>query len=696
VFRLDLTGDHEWETLAPMPGPRRGLPVVAALGGLLYVISGRDYGPSREFVFHTDVLRYDPRRSKWLPPEPFRDASTSDRRCVMAGAAIPVGERLLVFGGATGALLRHGLTLDDAARSDHLEHHPGFSRDVLVLTEESDGAFTKIGRLHAPHRLPVTTTAVWWRGRIVLPSGEVSPGKRTARIWTIRVLDDARAVERSFGIWNWLALAIYLLSMVAIGLRCSKRIEGTEEFFLAGRKIPWWAAGLSIFGTQLSAITFMAIPATTFAGDWVRSIGSMTLLLAIPIVIWFYLPTFRNLNLSTAYEYLERRFGPPARTLAATLFILLQFGRMGIVLFLPSIALSAVTGMDVFVCIALMGVLSILYTVLGGIEAVIWTDVAQVFVLMGGALLALGIAVADVGGVGEVLRIGAEADKFRIAHPGSGLDSMTVPVMVVGLFVLNLVPYTSDQTVIQRYMTTATTKSAARSLWTNFWMTAPTGIVFFGLGTALYVFYLSHPELPTPAKNDEIVPWFVVHELPAGVAGIVIAAIFAASMSSLDSSMNSVSTVMIFDFYRRWYPEADDAQQLRVGRILTLALGLIGTATALAMAGVEIKFLFDVFNKILGLFGGALAGLFFLGIFCSRVGTGAALTATVSGAVTVGALEVLNLTSESPPVHPYLFAAVGFAVCVLVGYLLRLVRPTPNPTAHDRPRQTRRSHRDLP
>jgi SSS family transporter len=687
-YRLDLTlepqGAFEWETMPPMPGPPRGLPAVASLAGHLYVISGRDYGPARPdsspYAYHTDVLRYDPVESKWLGSVPFREKKgegAAEPLCVMASAAITVGDRILVFGGATGKLLDHSLNLarDKAARTDFLAHHPGFSRDVLALTHDSNGMFTKFGRLHAPHRMPVTTTAVRWRDRIVIPSGEVSPGRRTPRVWTAEVLTGPLDDDRGFGGWNWLTLAVYLLGMVAIGLRCSRKIEGTEEFFLAGRKIPWWAAGLSIFGTQLSAITFMAIPATTFAGDWVRSFGSMTLLIAIPIVVWFYLPTFRGLNLSTAYQYLERRFSPTARTMAAILFILLQFGRMGIVLFLPSIALSAVTGMDVFACIALMGLLSIVYTVLGGIEAVIWTDVAQVIVLMGGALLALCIAISEAGGLEEVIRIGAEADKFRIAHHGVGLDSMTVPVMIIGLFFLNIIPYTSDQTVIQRYMTTASTQSAARSLWTNFWMTAPTGIIFFGLGTALYVFYVSHPELPTPLKNDEIVPWFVVHELPAGIAGIVIAAIFAASMSSLDSSMNSVSTVLIFDFYRPRNPNADDAKQLRLGRYLTLVLGLIGTATALVMASVDVKFVFDAFNKVLGLFGGALAGLFFLGIFCRGVGTAAALTGTVCGALTVGFLEVLNLTTASPPVHPYMFAAFGFIVCAVVGFLLGLVRP---------------------
>ena len=678
-YRLQTRGlmpsaEPRWETLEPLPGPRRGLPVVAAHGTTLLVFSGRDYGPllsadSKEITPHCDVLGLDTTTGVWTAPRPLRVGDEKEPRCVMAGSALtpPQGAEILIFGGASGKHLHHAAGLAPEAKVDFLRHHPGFSRDVLSFDPET-GACEVFGRLNEPHRLPVTTTVTPLGTTMLLASGEISPGRRTARVWEVEVLL-AKPQPPAFGALNWTTLLIYLFGMALVGWRCSRHVKSSADFYLAGKRIPWWAAGISIFGTQLSAITFMSIPATSFAGDWVRSIGSLMIVFTIPIVVYHYLPKFRSFQIATAYGYLEQRFDRRARHLAATLFVLLQCGRMGIVLFLPSIALAGVTGLNVYLCIALMGMLAILYTVLGGIEAVIWTDVAQVFVLIGGAGLALWIAIAETGGLEAVLAHAEATDKLRLIHPGWGLDAMTLPVMVLGFSVLSLIPYSSDQTVIQRYMTTATPALAARSLWTNFWMAIPTAVIFFGLGTALYAFYVSHPELPTPAKNDEIVPWFVIHQLPAGLAGLVIAAIFAASMSSLDSSMNSVSTVLVYDFYRLRHPDAEDAQLLRLGRFLTLGIGLVGMATALTMASLEIKFLFDAFNKILGLFGGALAGMFLLGVFTKRTGADGAIRGTLAGAVTVGGLECINFFSDSPFVHPYLFAACGLSICVLIGLL---------------------------
>lgn len=477
------------------------------------------------------------------------------------------------------------------------------------------------------------------------------------------------SVEPSFGLLDWLVVIVYLGGMVGIGVWCSRREANTEQFFLASQRIPWWAAGLSIFGTQLSAITFMAIPATAFAEDWVRMLGNLMIMPVIIVVIFFYLPFFRRLNVTTAYEYLERRFHVSVRVMASALFIGFQFGRMGIVLYLPALALSAVTGMNIYLCIALMGVLATFYTVLGGIEAVIWTDVIQVVVLLGGALLCMGIVVAQVGGLGEAFSVAADNKKFRLILLDWSASEFTLWTMIVGGFFTNLVPYSTDQTVVQRYLTTGDEKQAAGSLWLNLAMTVPAALIFYGLGTALFVFYEVHPELAVPEQTDQIVPWFVVQQLPSGVAGLVIAGVFAAAMSSLDSSMNSMASAWTTDFHQRFTPAASDEELLLVAKRATLFLGAAGTGIAMVMASVEIQYLFDLFNKTVGLFGGGLAGVFLLGIATKKASSaGAAVGLVVAGLVTLG---VAFLT----PINLYLYAAVGTVACVVVGYAVSLAMP---------------------
>ena len=479
----------------------------------------------------------------------------------------------------------------------------------------------------------------------------------------------AQSAGNSFGILNWLVLLSYLGGMVGIGVWCSRRENSTEQFFLASRKIPWWAAGLSIFGTQLSAITFMAIPATAYAENWVRMLGNIMIMAVIPVVVFLFLPFFRRLNIVTAYEYLERRFNVAVRSLASLLFIAFQLGRMGIVLFLPALALSAVTGMNIYLCIALMGVLATIYTVLGGIEAVIWTDVVQVIVLLGGALLCVGVVVYDSGGIIETIRVAQAHNKFETFVWDLSPNTFSVWVIIVGALFTNMVPYATDQTVVQRYLTTRDEKQAAGSLWLNFAITLPTALIFYGLGTALFVFYSTNPELATPDKNDQIVPWFVVNQLPPGIAGLVIAGVFAAAMSSLDSSMNSVASAFVNDFYGRFVDQTSDQQSMGVAKMVTIAIGVLGTAIALVMASIEIKYLFDLFLKFLGLFGGGLLGVFLLAVVTRRSSSAGAIVGLVSAAVVTGCLAFFT------PVNLYLYAFVGAVVCYSIGYAVSLLIP---------------------
>jgi len=697
-----------WESLPwPAEAPPRILAVTiaerAAGEDHVYLISGRETAAGRPAKLLRDAWRFRSRASAWQrladPP-----------RCVMAGCGLAWDDdQLLLLGGDDG---RHW-GADLAAR------HPGFPRDMLLAYSPTRDAWSSPGTLPVNQ---VTTAAVRWGEGLVIPSGEVRPGVRSSRVWWAvsaeRLTDGGARVAPAgagqgtaaassgqparrpadphphtrFGGWNWCVLLTYLASMVGIGVYCSGREKSTDDFFLAGQRIPWWAAGLSIIGTQLSAITFMAIPATAFREDWTRMISNLMIMPTIVLVIYCYLPFFRRLRIYTAYEYLERRFHLSVRLLASALFVVFQLGRMAIVLYLPAIALSAVTGMDVLLCIALMGLLATAYTVLGGIEAVIWTDVVQVLVLLVGALVCAVVVSWHAGGLATVITRAVADQKLKMIDLGTDPTRMVLWVMIVGGFFTNLVPYTSDQTVIQRYLTTRDERQAGGGLWMNFAMTLPAALIFYGLGTLLYVHYAGHPELPQPQQADRIVPWFVMSELPPGVAGLVIAGIFAAAMSSLDSSMNSVATALVTDFYRRLRHGVTDLDCLRLAKWLTCLLGGLGTGVAMVMAQVEITYLFDFFNSTVGLLGGSLAGVFMLAVFTRRAHAWGALVGLVSGAAATLAIAL------GTRVQFYLYAAVGCLTCLLAGYLASLLLPGPvkdlaGLTMHtpptERPRETR-------
>jgi SSS family transporter len=397
----------------------------------------------------------------------------------------------------------------------------------------------------------------------------------------------------------------------------------------------------------------------------------MMIVAVAPAVVFLYLPFFRRLNVTSAYEYLEKRFNTPTRLLGSGSFVLFQLGRMGIVLYLPAAALSTVTGMNVYACIGIMGLLATMYTVLGGIEAVIWTDVVQVVVLLGGAAVSLAIIVSSVdGGLSAIVADGFAQGKFRLANLNWDVTTAALWVVVLGKPMESLISYTSDQTVVQRYLTTSDEKAAARGIWTNAVLTVPASILFFGLGTALWAYYRASPELLNPTSRiDDIFPWFIAQQLPAGVAGLVIAGLFAAAMSSLDSSMNSMATALVTDFYGRFRPAASDRASLRLARWLTVVLGCVGTGLAIYMAALRSTSMWDQYSKVIGLFGGGLAGLFAVGIFTRR--------ATGLGAVLgfVGSAALLGVVKSFTAVHFFLYPAIGVGACFAIAYTIGLVTP---------------------
>ena len=674
-YRIGLNNlDDSWESLPTWDGATRthaiGITQNNGAEEVFYLMKGRIKTAPFVHQIHTDSHVYSPTTNSWEVLKTKHDYP------ITAGTAIAYGaNHILLFGGADGVILNQleSLEKEFQAESDPLlktklktqknailNNHPGFTSSVWAYHTVTD-SWTKLNDL--PSSSQVTTTALQWDDDIIIPTGEISPCIRTPNILKGEIIAPSK-----FGTLNYIVLIFYLGLMVLLGLYLSKNQHTTEDFFKGGQRIPWWAAGLSIYATQLSAITFMAIPAKTFATDWLYFFLNATIIMVAPFIIRYFLPFYRRFNLTTAYEYLEKRFNLAARLIGSTMYIFLQLGRLGIVLLLPSLALSVVTGIDVQLCILSMGILSIIYTVLGGIEAVIWTDVLQVIVLLGGALLAAIILFFNIDTELLTLAIN-DYDKLKIFDTRFDFSSPTLWVVLLGGFATNFIQYGSDQTVIQRYLTTKDEDNAAKSIWIGAWLTVPSTIIFFGLGTLLFVFYKDHPEALSISmdKTDAIFPWYIINNLPDGISGILIAAIFAASMSSLDSSMNSVSTVITTDFIKRLRPLKSEQNYLKTARIITAIIGLLGTALALTMATWGISSLWDQFNIFVGLFTGGLGGIFILGIFTKKAnGIGAVTGLVVSGLVQ---FWIRSFTD----IHLLLYAFTGIIVSFGVGYIVSLV-----------------------
>jgi SSS family transporter len=634
----------------------------------VYLISGRRLGEDGAVEFLTDVYEFTPAR--YEPEEydaksglytgeinPWRRRADAPR-CVMAGTGIAVGQsHIFVLGGDDGALFDQVDTLKDA--------HPGFPNDALAYHTITN-TWTSAGPMPANH---VTTTAVRWGSDtvadpIIIPSGEIRPRVRSPKVWQVLPVKS----EGRFGIIDISIIVAYLGAMIGVGVFFAFRNKTSDDFFRGGQRVPWFVAGLSIFATLLSSITFIAIPAKAYATDWVYFMVNMTSIAVVPLVVLMFLPFFRKIDATSAYEYLEKRFNRAARLFASASFVLFQIGRMAIVMYLPALALAAITPLSEEQCILLMGVLSIIYCSLGGLEAVVWTDTVQTFVLLGGALVSLVLIVTRVdGGLGAVMATANEHDKLHMINwDFSSVSFATTALWVVllGGFAQNLVPFTSDMAVVQRYMSVSDMARAKKALWTNAIAVIPASLLFFGVGSALFVFYAHHPDRLDPTfKTDAIFPLFIARELPVGIAGLVVAGVFAAAQSTISTSMNSTSTALVTDFVRPLDLIHTERAYLRLGRALTVVLGILGILLALLFASADIKSLWDQFMKVLGLFGGSMCGLFCLGIFTTRCSGAGAIIGAFAGAA------ALFLVQQYTEIHLLLYAFVGIATCFICGYV---------------------------
>ncbi|MBU2049799.1 sodium:solute symporter family transporter [Stenotrophomonas rhizophila] len=475
---------------------------------------------------------------------------------------------------------------------------------------------------------------------------------------------------------DWTVIGVYLLAMLGMGFYFYLKDQNasTADFFVGGRSIPFWAAGISLYATNTSSISFIAIPAKAFDTNWQYLTNNLIAVVGLMFVAVWIVPLLRRLDLMSVFSYLETRFHPAIRMLSSALCIVMQIGsRMSVILFLPALAISTITGVDVVWSIMLMGVFTIIYSTVGGSKAVIWTDVVQVIVMFGGALFAIGFIFLQTGGdMPQLLSAAAVEDKTKLFDFSFDLTKATVWGFIFLVVFDVVLTFPKDQVLMQRTLSTRSDKEAGRSIWAFAAIMIPGGFVFYGIGTALWMYYRNNPERLNPLLPiDATFPLFIAAELPAGVTGLIIAGIFAAAMSTLSSIINSISTLVSVDFYQKLVKDPNEKTAVRVAEWSGVGVGLIGIGIALVMSRYDIHSLFDVSIELAGLLGGGFAGAYTLGMFTRRANApGVAIGVA-------GSILITLVCWSMDLVHPYFYLAISILLCIVIGYVASLFFPAP-------------------
>ena len=472
---------------------------------------------------------------------------------------------------------------------------------------------------------------------------------------------------------------LYIGGTILFGSWFLRRNRSTESFTVAARSMPGWACGMSIFATYVSSISFLALPGNAYLTNWNAYVFSLSLPLATWAAVRFFVPMYRRLGEVSAYAFLEKRFGAWARTYASTFYLLTQLARMGSVMFLMALPLSVLLGWDVRLIILTAGISVVLYTMLGGIEGVIWNDTVQGLVLTAGAIVcAVVIPLRMPEGPGQVFEIASQMDKFSLGSFGSSLSESTFwVVLIYGLFI-NLQNFGVDQGFIQRFITARDDRQAKVAAWLGGLLYVPVSAIFFFIGTALFAYYQASPELlPVELRDggasDRVFPHFIVSGLPVGVTGLLVSSIFAAAMSTISTSLNSSATIVLEDIYRRYInPDASDRAGMAVLYGTTLVLGIAGIVIALAMINVES--VLDAWWKLASIFSGGMLGLFLLGFFSLHTRNAEAMIAVAVGLLVILWISLPSIFPGAGNLHSYLTIVLGTSAIFLTGFLLTQLR----------------------
>ncbi len=409
-------------------------------------------------------------------------------------------------------------------------------------------------------------------------------------------------------------LFAYAVAVTAIGLYCSGKMKSGEEFMVAGRRIPAWAAGLAVMSAYTSSISYIATPGKAYDTNWHPLIFALC---GIPVA-WFVtriiVPVYWRLRLISVYGFLEEKLGTWARVCASAAFLLYMVGRAAVILYLTGLLLRSFLPQSIVTLIVIIGVVTIVYTLLGGMEAVIWTDVMQSVVMIGGILFVAAYLSKEIfTGDPAPITIAVREHKFSLGSLDFTFNSRTVWVMLLYGLTENLRNLMADQNYVQKYASVPSMAAARRSVWTAMLIYLPLTAVFLYIGTALYAYYSSVGLPSFITKGDEVFPHFIATQVPVGLRGLIIAAILAAAMSTVDSALNCSATVAFLDFYKRFRRrEVSERDSVRLLRIGTVVWGVLGTFFALLM--IRAKSALDLWWTISGIFGGGFLGVFVLAL----------------------------------------------------------------------------------
>jgi len=439
----------------------------------------------------------------------------------------------------------------------------------------------------------------------------------------------------------------------------------TGEFFVGGRRLAWWAISLSLFVTGTSSISFMALPARSYQTDWL-AFGSVPAQSCAGLVVGIlFVPLLHRLDLTTVYGYLERRYDRRVRLLGAALGILLKVGgRMSIVMLLPALALSTVTGLNVYVSIFLLGGITTLYAMEGGFHAVVWTHVLQAAVTLSSLGIALFFILRGVpGGFQGVLQVAEAHSKFHALDLSPSLNEPTLWVFV-GMFISSVFTQLCDQPHMQRWFAIGEPRETRRILFLSTVISFGAACCFFLVGTGLFAFYETHGDrLGTGLHNDAIFPFFIANEVPSGLTGFIIAGLFAAAMGALASILNGIAAVIVSDFQGAWRPASSEASRVRLARWATCVFGVLATLMAALLAYKNVHSLWDEFLRLVALIGGGFPGVFALGLLTWRTNSAGAITGAL------GSVCVTWLVQSFTRTNVFLHGFVAIASCLVIGYL---------------------------
>src|SRR5690606_20276468 len=459
-------------------------------------------------------------------------------------------------------------------------------------------------------------------------------------------------------------IAFYLLAMVLVGVWFSRKNKNAEQFTKAAGLIPGWAIGLSIYATFLSSNTFLGVPGKAFGSNWNSFVFSLSMPLAAWIAVKYFVPFYRSSGEVSAYTHLEHRFGPWARTYAVVCFLLTQLARMGSVFFGIALSLQALTGYSMEAIMLVTGICIIIYTVMGGIEAVIWTEVVQGVIKTLGAVLIIYLIVSNMpGGIPKIVEIGQTNSKFSLGSFAPDFTNSTFWVVLLYGFFINLNNFGMDQNYVQRYHTASSPREASKSVWLCVWIYLPASLLFFIIGACLFAYYEINPALIEPIKlqvaaerlgaaasshdlsalaatltpadyGDKVMPHFMVTKIPTGLIGLIVSAILSAAMSTISSGMNASATVFSVDIYQRYIrKDQDDKQTLRLLHVATVVFGLLGMGTGIMMIGV--KSILESWWQLSGILAGGRWGICLLGILNKHAGNSDAILATIVGILVI-------------------------------------------------------------